>query len=92
MIYWSPFSRKQWESEDVGEAFKWKAEDEDLYNQLKEYLVPLTPNLINQMFAFLLKNEADTAIDNIEDCLMAIALAFPQHSQPIWIPPLQSLG
>ena len=92
MIYWSPYSRKKWEDEDLGESFKWKAEDVELYGQLKQFLIPLVPNLIIQMFTYLMCGKADTATNNIVDCLMAVSLAFPDKSQEIWIQPLQSLG
>lgn len=81
MIYWSQYSRKKWEDEDLGEAFKWKAEDVELYNQLKDFLIPLVSNLIIQMFNYLMCGKADTATNNIVDCLMAVALAFPDKSQ-----------
>ena len=65
MIYWSQYSRKKWIEEDVGEAFNWKAEDVEIYNQLKEFLIPCVPNLIVQMFSYLESGNSDSASKNI---------------------------
>ena len=75
----------------MGEAFIWKEEDVEIYNQLKEFLIPNVPNLIAQMLLYLQSGNSDSASKNVEDCLMAIALAFPDKSQDIWIQPLQNL-
>lgn len=65
MIYWTPYSRKQWEKQDVGESIKWDSNNIPLYNQLKEYLLPIVPNLIQQMLIFLDCGKADSAKTNI---------------------------
>ena len=92
MIYWTPYSRTQWEKQDIGEGIQWKQEDVPLYNELKNFLLPISSDLIKQLFSFLDSGKAETAKNNIEDCLMAIGLAFPEHAQQIWLSPLQQLG
>lgn len=84
MIFWTPYSRKKYENEDVGEVVEYDPNNIQLYEQLKSYILPSVSLLITDLFKCLEKVPAESTRDNILDCLNAIALAFPTECEPLW--------
>lgn len=78
MIYWSAYSRKQYENEDKGEVVAVDPQNSALYAELKVFILPSIPNLLRNMFKFLETGPVESARNNILDCFEAIALAYPK--------------
>lgn len=77
MIYWSNYSREQYKNKDKGEVVIVDSKNASLYADLKQFILPIIPNLLQKMFKFLETGPAETARDNVLDCFEAIALAYP---------------
>lgn len=91
MIYWSPYSREQYKNQEKGEVIQLDTRNNQLYGELKMFILPVIPNLLTQMFKFLESGPVQSIRDNVLDCFEAVALAFPKESQSIWTQPLNQL-
>jgi hypothetical protein len=78
MIYWSPYSREQYNKANKGEVVVVDQQNAALYAELKDFILPTVPSLLIKMFRFLEAVPAESAQENVLDCLEAIARAFPK--------------
>lgn len=53
MIYWTPYSRQVYENEDRGEVVQIDSANNELYQTLKQFILPIIPTLLGKMFCLL---------------------------------------
>lgn len=68
MIYWTPYSRQVYESQDKGEVVEIDSANNELYQTLKQFILPIIPTLLTKMFFVLETVPTETTRDNVLDC------------------------